>query len=78
MRSRWSVLKAMSDKCRSFPGFKEAITVGKIAAKVLGYTRDKRELTNRIEVFMTSTRVFEVLLAALETICVYPTCHCFL
>ena len=57
----------MSNRSRSSLVIKEAVTVGKIAAKVLSYTRDKRELTNGIEAFMMSTGVFEVLLAAIES-----------
>ena len=60
-----SVFKAMPNRPGSSPVIKEAIAVGRVAAKALGYTRDKRKLANEIEVFVASTGVFEVLLAAI-------------
>ena len=49
----------MSNRPGSSPVIKKAIAVGRVAAKALGYTRDKRELANEIEAFMMSTGVFE-------------------
>ena len=71
-------LKAISDRPRPSPVIKEAITVGRVAAKALGYTKNKREQMNGIEAFMMSTGVFQVLLSAIETIPANPTCHWFL
>ena len=68
LHSRWSAFEAISNRSGSSPVIKEAIAVSRVTAKALGYTRDKRALTKGIEAFMMSTGVFEVLVAAIETI----------